>query len=96
MIFAQQLTEKEYKELSRIFAYDVELTAGENDSHLSPKFKSAVLYTCSTVLELPKQHTTVGGFNKILVIANSSIYSQLTEKIDIVMTLIMFLVVRYY
>jgi len=78
---SQQLTEQEYDELSDLFATDVELMSGLNDEYENIKLKSGLSYTHSTVYELPENTATVGSIDKILIIVNSSIYSQVEDKI---------------
>jgi len=81
LCFSQRLTEKEYSRLSDIFAYDVQLSQNVKDTYLSHRKKTAATYTYSTVLELPMNSSIVNRIDKILVIVNSSIYSQSSEKI---------------
>ena len=82
LCFSQQLTEKEYNELSGIFAYDVQLMTGVKDTYMSHISKAAKSYTYSTILELPINPSVVDRINKVLIIVNSSIYSQLADKIN--------------
>ncbi len=79
--FSQQLTEQEHDELSDIFATDVQLMSGLNDEFENTKLKSGFLYNHSTIYELPENTSIVGSVDKILIIVNSSIYSQVEDKI---------------
>ena len=78
-----EMTEEEYSELASLFAVDVQMMGNTRESY--DNYQSTRLrlpFSSSTVLTLntfPNRNTDI---NKILVIVNSSIYNQLSEKIE--------------
>jgi hypothetical protein len=79
--YSQQLTEQEYNVLSDLFATDVQLMDTTIDTYVNTKLKSGLSYSHSTIYKLPKNTSIVGRIDKILIIVNSSIYSQVENKI---------------
>jgi hypothetical protein len=77
--FSQELSEQDYKQLSGIFN-KIDLSSPP-DTYLSEKNKLAGIYSDSTVLEIPENPVLVTTIDKILIIVNSSIFTQVEGKI---------------
>jgi len=80
--FSQNITDQEYERLARLFAQDVQYNKILTDIPSSKRLKSNVSFTYSTILELYENLSVITGINKILIIVDSSIYSQVQIKIN--------------
>jgi len=77
------LTEKDYSELARLFEEDVRLMGDPREVY--DNYQSALTrapFSHSRVLILSGNPNVNTSINKILVIVNSSIYNQLSDKIE--------------
>lgn len=79
--FSQSLTEAEYDRLSDLFAKDIPVQSKITNTYKSISLKSTKAYSHSNIMELPEISSIVGSVDKVIVIVNSSIYSQLSDKI---------------
>lgn len=79
--FSQSNTEYNYKYLSDLFAKDVSLINRKIDAYADDKLKCSSIYSVFEVLKLQKHSTSSGRIDKILVIVNSTIYNQVSDKI---------------
>ena len=80
--FGQTITEQDYAKLSRLFAEDVRLMGDTRESYAIYKsMRLRTPFSHSRVLTL-KDFSINASVDKVLVIVNSSIYSQLSDKIN--------------
>ena len=80
--FGQMLTEQDYAELARLFAVDAQLMGEPReayDNYQSTRLRAP--FSHSRVLTLSGNPNVNTSINKILVVVNSSIYNQLSDKI---------------
>ena len=79
--FSQPFTEAEYDRLSDLFANDIPVQSKVTNTYKSAQLKSTKAYSHSNILELPEISSIIGSIDKILIVVNSSIYSQVSDKI---------------
>ena len=81
--FGQAFTEQDYSELARLFAVDVQLMGNSRDAYDNYKsIQSRAPFSHSRILTLSSNPNVNTSINKILVVVNSSIYNQLSDKIE--------------
>ena len=81
--FGQTLTEQDYSELSRLFEEDVLLMGDTREFYANyQSTRLRATFSHSRVLTLNRNPNVNTSVNKILIIVNSSIYNQLSNKIE--------------
>jgi len=79
----QTLTKQDYSKLARLFAKDVQLKTGSREAYANyQSTRSQAPFSHSRVLALDGSLNKNIGIDKILIIVNSSMYNQLTDKIN--------------
>ncbi|MDR0232031.1 MAG: PKD domain-containing protein, partial [Dysgonamonadaceae bacterium] len=83
--FGQTLTDQERIELARLFAVDIQLRGDSREDYANYQAQRVGLratFSHSEVLRLAKKSHVNPGVDKVLIIVTSSMYSQLSGKID--------------